>query len=156
MNSIISDKVFKENVQILKKLKAKKPKNLDEVFQAEHHKAFENIDCLDCGNCCKTTSPMFTDHDVDRLAKHLKMSPSAFFEKYLTVDSDKFQVLKSSPCAFLGADNYCSVYEARPKACREFPHTDRRRVVQLLDLTLLNTKICPAVAQIVDNLKKIY
>ncbi len=31
-----------------------------------------------------------------------------------------------SPCPFLGDDNYCSVYEARPKACREYPHTDRK------------------------------
>jgi uncharacterized protein len=156
MESIISDKIFKENKELLKRLKNKPPKNLDQVFQKEHLTAFSTIDCLDCGNCCKTTSPMFTDHDIDRLAKHLKMTPSAFFEKYLMVDEDKFQVLKSSPCAFLGSDNYCSVYEARPKACREFPHTDRRRVVQLLDLTLQNTKVCPAVAQIVDNLKKIY
>jgi uncharacterized protein len=64
-------------------------------------------------------------------------------------------VLKSSPCAFLGADNYCSIYEARPRACREYPHTNRKKMHQILDLTMRNTQVCPAVLQIVERLEKV-
>jgi uncharacterized protein len=140
----------------IKKLKAKPPRNLDDSFHELHEQVFEQTDCLACGNCCKTTSPMFLDSDIERLARYLKMRPSVFAEKYLMLDADGFQVLKSSPCAFLGADNYCAVYEARPKACREYPHTNRRRMSQLLSLTYENTKVCPAVAQIVDKLEQVY
>jgi Fe-S-cluster containining protein len=83
------------------------------------------------------------------------MKPGELIDKYLRVDEDKDYVVKSSPCPFLGADNYCSVYEDRPKACREYPHTDRKKMVQILDLTLKNTQVCPAVFEMVERLKKL-
>jgi uncharacterized protein len=150
------NKPYLANKDYLKKLKAKAPKDLDDQFRNLHDEAFQKIDCLACGNCCKTTSPIFIDTDVDRIAKHLKISPANFSEKYLRVDEDNFQVLKSAPCAFLGEDNYCHIYEVRPRACREYPHTNRKRMAQILDLTLENTLICPAVEQIVTKLKAIY
>ncbi len=149
-----SPKQFQDFKLFIKKLKAKPPKDLDDRFHSLHDETFEHTDCLACGNCCRTTSPMFIDNDIDRLAKFLKMKPSIFAETYLMVDEDNFQVLKSSPCPFLGADNYCAVYEARPRACREYPHTNRKRMSQILNLTLENTKICPAVATIVEKLSK--
>jgi hypothetical protein len=45
-------------------------------------------------------------------------------------------------------DNYCMVYESRPKACREYPHTDRKKFAQLLSLTEKNLDTCPAVLDI--------
>ena len=151
-----AQKKYQIDKDYLKKLKVKSPKNLDDTFRNLHNEAFDKIDCLTCGNCCKTTSPIFIDTDVDRIAKHLKMSPSAFAEKYLRVDEDNFQVLKTAPCSFLDGDNFCHIYEVRPRACREYPHTDRKRMSQILDLTLENTLVCPAVEQIVDRLKSIY
>ena len=82
------------------------------------------------------------------------MKPGAFIEKYLRVDEDNDYVLKSSPCTFLGEDNMCSIYESRPKACREYPHTDRKKMVQITDLTYKNTLVCPAVLEIVERLRK--
>jgi hypothetical protein len=130
-----------------------KRKDVDESFHALHEDAFERIDCLTCANCCKTTSPIFRDVDIDRIAKHLGMRPSLFTEKYLHIDEDNDWVLNSSPCAFLGEDNYCSIYEVRPKACREYPHTNRKNMHQIMDLTYRNTMVCPAVASIVDKLR---
>ncbi len=154
--NIKNNKPYLANKDFLKKLRAKAPKDLDDKFHILHDEAFRKIDCLTCANCCKTTSPIFIDVDVDRIAKHLKMSPSAFSEKYLKVDEDNFQVLKTSPCAFLGDDNFCHIYDVRPRACREYPHTNRKRMSQILDITLENTLVCPAVEQIVDKLKEIY
>jgi Fe-S-cluster containining protein len=62
-------------------------------------------------------------------------------------------VLKSLPCSFLGKNNYCTIYNVRPKACREFPHTDRIKQYQLLDLIQKNIEVCPAVFNIVEKLK---
>lgn len=145
----------KEINRYLKKLKQRPPKDLDKQFHEQHSAAFEKIDCLDCANCCKTTSPIFYDKDVDRMAAFFKMKAADFYDKYLKTDEDGDQVLKSSPCPFLLEDNKCLAYEARPKACREYPHTDRKRMHQVLDLTAKNTRVCPAVAEIVDKLMQV-
>ena len=116
---------------------------------------FSCTDCLKCANCCTTTGPLFTYKDINRIAKHLKLKPSAFTEKYLKIDEDKDFVLKQVPCIFLSKENHCSIYNVRPKACREFPHTDRIKQRQILKLTEKNVSICPAVYEIVEKLKTI-
>lgn len=145
-----------ENKKFLEKLKAKKPKDLDILTNELHDEAFEKIDCLECANCCRTTGPLLLNKDIDRLASELKLKPSIFTERYLRVDEDNDYVFKSMPCPFLGSDNYCHVYEARPNACKEFPHTQQRNILQKLKITYHNTLICPAVALIVDGLKENY
>jgi uncharacterized protein len=145
----------RENKKFLLALKRKPPRKLDDVFHQLHEEVFERIDCLQCANCCKTTSPIFYDKDIDRLARRLRMKSVQFIETYLKVDEDGDYVLQKSPCVFLSADNYCQVYEDRPTACREYPHTDRKRMEQILDLTYQNTLVCPAVAEIIDSLKRL-
>ena len=145
----------KENKAFYDKLKRSKTKNLDQHFHQLHEAIFEGMDCLSCANCCKTTSPIFYNRDVERMAKHLRIKPGTFIENYLRIDEDRDYVLKQAPCPFLGPDNYCSVYEARPNACREYPHTNRKRMEQILDLTYRNTMVCPAVLEITERLKKV-
>ncbi|MEL6942666.1 MAG: YkgJ family cysteine cluster protein [Bacteroidota bacterium] len=137
------------------KLAKRPPKKLDATMQELHNTVFDEIDCLECANCCKTTSPIFRTRDVERIAAHLKMKVGDFVTKYLKVDEDEDYVLQSSPCPFLGVDNYCSIYEVRPKACREYPHTDRKNFHQILPLTLKNTTICPATFEIIKRLKEV-
>lgn len=144
----------RENKEFLNKLKRKSPRNLDDRFHAEHEAAFEEIDCLSCANCCKTTSPIFYQKDIERLAKRLRLRPSQFIEKYLRIDEDKDYVLTSAPCPFLDSENYCIVYEDRPAACREYPHTDRKNMHQVLDLAYKNTLVCPAVLRIVETVRQ--
>lgn len=144
-----------ENKKFLLSLKRKDPRKVDDAFHAKHEEVFEEIDCLTCANCCKTTSPIFYQADIERVARSLRMKPGDFIDKYLVIDEDKDYVLKSSPCPFLDADNYCSVYDDRPKACREYPHTDRKKMVQIMELTHKNTLVCPAVLEMVERMKKI-
>ncbi len=143
-----------ENRRFFKRLKKKPPRDLDTTMQELHHAEFERTDCLSCANCCKTTGPLFTRADIDRISKHLKIKAAKFEETYLQTDEDGDSVLRELPCPFLGADNYCSIYEVRPKACREYPHTDRRRFEQLGKLTVKNTFICPAAFNIVEEMKR--
>ena len=142
-----------ENKKFLNKLKKRPPKNLDYVMRELHQKEFERTDCLACANCCKTTGPLFTNSDIERIAKHFRMKPSQFIDQFLRIDEDNDYVLQKVPCAFLGEDNYCSIYDVRPKACREFPHTDRKKFHQINNLTLKNVSICPAAYHIVEALK---
>lgn len=144
---------LKENKQYFARLKRRKPKQLDQTVEALHEETFEEIDCLQCANCCKTTGPLFTQRDIERIAKHLKLRPADFVTQYLRVDEDEDYVLQQLPCPFLGTDNYCSIYEVRPQACAEYPHTDRKKFHQILDLTLKNTLICPAAQRVVERLK---
>ena len=141
--------------KLFNKLRKTQPKHLDSTVQEIHDEVFSTVDCLTCANCCKTTSPIFYQKDIERLAKLFRMKPSYFIEQYLHVDEDKDFVLNTAPCAFLGEDNYCTVYEHRPTACREYPHTDRKRFYQVLDITLRNTAVCPAAFEIVEKLKKV-
>lgn len=137
----------------LTRIKQKPPKNLDILMQSLHEKVFEKIDCLDCAKCCKTLGPGVKDTDIARLAKHLKMRPADVVATYFKTDSDGDYIFKSMPCPFLMSDNYCMVYESRPRACREYPHTDRRKFSQLTAITRENVKVCPAVYYIIKDLK---
>jgi len=149
----LANKNLTENKSLAKKLKKSKPKNLDNIVHQLHNETFDKLDCLECANCCKTTSPAIYERDIDRLAKHLKIKPSKLIEEYLIKDEDNDYVFKSAPCPFLDYENYCMVYESRPLACREYPHTNRKRFYQVLDLSITNTLICPAVATIFEELE---
>lgn len=144
----------KEHKSFFAKLKKKPPKHLDYLMQELHDQEFQRTDCLQCANCCKTTGPLFTDKDIERIAKNFKLKSTQFIDQYLRIDEDQDYVLQSVPCTFLGMDNYCSIYEVRPKACREFPHTDRKKFQQISNLTLKNVAICPAAFNIVEAMIK--
>lgn len=143
----------KENKKFLKALSGKS--QLDRHFHELHDREFEKMDCLTCANCCRTTSPIFRDVDIDRIARHLNLRPSEFITRYLHMDDEQDWVLNSAPCSFLRDDNSCSIYEYRPRACRDYPHTDRKNMSQILELTYRNTLVCPAVARITEELRNI-
>ena len=151
------EKKSAEHQKLYKNWLSKANKNqVLKVLPELHEEAFEKIDCLQCANCCATTGPLLLDKDIERMAKHFKSKPSVFTEKHLVMDEDGDYVFKSSPCPFLGDDKYCCAYEARPNACREYPHTQQRNMLQKLKITGLNATICPAVAEVVEGLKKHY
>ncbi|RNA63718.1 YkgJ family cysteine cluster protein [Chryseobacterium nematophagum] len=144
----------KEHKKLLDGLKKKPPKNLDYIVQKTHDDVFRDINCLQCANCCKTTGPLYTEKDIERIAKHLKMKAADFEAKFLRTDEDNDKVLQNLPCYFLNDDNTCSIYEVRPKACREYPHTDRKKIYQINNLMIKNTLICPAAFEFVERIKK--
>lgn len=127
---------------------------MDDAVLSLHHEAFERINCLECANCCRTLGPLITDKDIERMAKALRMKPSAVVEQYLCIDEEGDYVFREMPCPFLMPDNYCSIYEARPKACREYPHTDRRKFYQIYKLTVKNAETCPVAFEVLQGLTK--
>jgi Fe-S-cluster containining protein len=150
----IAIKNQKSNKKLADKLVKNYSKSIDDTFSVAHERVFKEIDCLQCANCCKTTSPIFRDVDIERLSKYLRISQKEFIQQYVHLDTDNDYVLNASPCAFLNEDNTCNVYAFRPKACREYPHTNRKRMAGIMKLTLKNATICPAVALIFESLQQ--
>ena len=136
-----------------KKLKNMKPEKLDALFHAYHEEVFSHTDCLSCAACCKTISPAIRNVDIRRLSKVLKMKPSDLLDRYLYLDEEQDYVFKQAPCPFLLSDNKCEVYQNRPGACRQYPHTDRVHMHQILELTFKNASVCPAVKEILGKIE---
>lgn len=144
----------KETKVFFKSIKKSRMRELDDVIHAFHEEEFDTINCLECGNCCRTLGPRITDKDIERIGKSLRMKPAEVINQYLRIDEDNDYVFKSMPCPFLADDNFCFIYEDRPKACREYPHTDRKKFYQIHALTIRNAETCPAVFNILERLKK--
>lgn len=150
----MAKKAETENQKLVKRLKLKKPKQLDDVIHHLDSEAFSVIDCLQCANCCRSLGPRILTKDIERLSKYLRLKPNQFIDTYLRIDEDHDYVFKQMPCPFLAADNYCIVYEQRPKACREYPHTTEPKMVKHLNLMKKNCSTCPAVYYIFEELKE--
>ena len=136
----------------LRRLRKINDNQVDQLFQEAHEEAFREIDCLDCAACCTHVGPRWTRQDIKRVSKTFKMKEANFEAAYLKIDEDNDFVLQATPCPFLQKDNHCMIYEDRPKACREYPHTDRKKVKQIFNLTLKNSSCCPAVEKMFDNI----
>lgn len=144
----------KQTRQFLKRLRKKPPRDLDQRFQRAHQHAFEEqVDCLSCANCCKTMSPRVSKRDISRIAKVLGMAEQAFVARYLYQDEEGDYLMNASPCPFLGADNKCLIYEDRPDACANFPHTDHRKMHKHLNTAAHNYARCPIVYTVIEQLK---
>ncbi len=143
---VSSKKIFKKNKRRLE--------SMDLVVHDLHQKFSAQINCLDCANCCRALGPRISDKDIDKMAKALRIKPSDVVQRYLTKDEDYDFVFKAMPCPFLQKDNYCLIYDSRPKACREYPHTDRKKFYQIVELTIKNTYTCPIAYEVIEALKK--
>lgn len=143
----------KSQRKFLDRLKKRPPRDIDQRVIALDAEVFEEIDCLDCANCCKTISPIFTQRDIARISSGMGMRPGKFVDTYLRIDEDDDFVLKSAPCPFLEPDNKCRIYADRPKACREYPHTGQRKFASRIELTKKNVLVCPAAFAVVERLQ---
>mgnify|MGYP003575452851 CR=1 FL=1 len=138
----------------LKKLDETVPRAMSRIVAEEDAKVWEKVDCTTCANCCKTMTPVFTKADVKRAATHLRMSPKAFFDKWLMVEDDSGNTVNvTQPCQFL-VDDKCSIYEVRPRDCAEFPHHNKKPFDLYNETFIQNVRRCPATFILVENLKE--
>jgi Fe-S-cluster containining protein len=120
----------------------------------------DQIDCRACASCCKVAETNVSDRDIERLAKHLGISTREFVETYTTASAfeGKETILRrrDSGCIFLDG-NDCTIYEARPDTCRNFPHLVRgagsleSRMWQMID----RATYCPIVYNTLEAYKEI-
>lgn len=122
---------------------------------AIHDEVFEHTDCLACGNCCKSAPPIVTKKDIKRIAKKLEMTPKSFERQYVIDDVDGTKSFHRVPCPFLEEEtNICKIYEDRPFACRDYPHTNSQ-FFKRKNLHRENIQICPAVEEIFIKLENL-
>lgn len=115
------------------------------------------IDCTTCANCCRVTEVGINERDIERLAKFLGLSPQEFLDDFTQRAESGELILKrnESGCIFL-QKNLCSVYEARPRNCANFPHLVRgegsidSRMWQFLD----RASYCPIVYNWIELVKQ--
>jgi len=115
------------------------------------------IDCTQCANCCRVAEAGVKDRDIEKLAKFIGVSREEFLRDYTGRNESNELILKrtESGCVFL-EDNLCSVYEARPRSCVNFPNLVRgdgsiaSRMWQLVD----RATYCPIVYNWMETVKQ--
>ncbi|HOI32740.1 MAG TPA: YkgJ family cysteine cluster protein, partial [Bacteroidales bacterium] len=145
---------IKKQNALTRKLKVSKLKELKLIADQSHQEVFSELSCLDCANCCKTIPPILNDNDIRRLAKSLGMKEKEFHMAHVRIDEDGDRVMAQTPCPFLLENNHCLVYDSRPRACREYPHTDGNQFAENLRLHAVNSTHCPAVFHILQRIEK--
>lgn len=146
----------KSFVAFLKKFDKKFIKGISKMVDEASVETWNEVDCLQCANCCKVMTPTFTDEDLKRISSYFQMSEQDFFEKWLVIDEDNGdRVNKIQPCQFLDLKtNMCTIYEIRPEDCRWFPHFQNRPFGDYNHVHEQNIEYCPATFTLVSKLKE--
>lgn len=126
---------------------------VNEIAKETHDEVFARTNCLDCGNCCKSAPPIIKKSDIKRISRFLNIPPKTIKRTYVLEDFNGELSFDRIPCPFLGEDNVCSIYEARPDACRDYPHTRSGKFTDRLKIHEKNIEICPAVEEIIHNME---
>lgn len=102
---------------------------------AEKKKSRKLYDCIECpAYCCSYAHIPTTDKDIKRLGKHFDLTFEQAKKKFTKKgDEESPRVLRhkddehfGSICRFVDSETRnCTVYEARPAICREFPTQKR-------------------------------
>ncbi len=146
-----SEECINQRHDILTTLKHSQPSNIDQIAQECDQNIRHQIDCLKCGNCCRTSVTDFNSSDIKRASKFLGISRKQFIKKYLIEDFGGEFVTISAPCPFLNLDdNTCSIYEVRPFVCQSFPHTQRDSFLQRIHAHKANVNMCPITYHVVE------
>lgn len=141
--------------KFLKKLDKIVPEGMDALVAEENVKVWQEVDCLQCANCCKTMTPTYKKEDIKRISAHLGMTPKAFKAKWLYQEEDSGDWMNTTtPCQFLLDNNMCSIYEVRPEDCAGFPHHTKEDFDAYNDMYIQNITRCPATYKLVSKVKK--
>jgi uncharacterized protein len=128
-------------------------RKLDAVVHEILRSVSAAIDCTACANCCRTMSVEVDLNDIVRLAARLGMSVQVFKDRHVSDGDFAAKQISQIPCPFL--EGYlCTVYEDRPKDCREFPHLNKRNVRSRSIALIENGASCPVVYNVLHELKR--
>ena len=127
---------------------------LNNLVRQVDTEVFSKTDCLACGNCCKSAPPIVTKKDIKRIAKYLNITAKQFERRFVIQDINGELSFDRIPCNFLGEDNYCSIYEVRPNACKDFPHIQSGQFNKRKKLHSINSQMCPAASEILNTIEE--
>lgn len=129
-------------------------RRLDSLVHELAEEVSAQIDCTTCANCCRAMSTAATKADMIRIGKRLGMSAAEFEKQYVTSKGEYGDKLISGvPCRFLNGC-LCSIYEDRPRDCRDFPHLHKPRFRSRSMSVIENASACPIVFNVLNELKR--
>jgi len=130
---------------------------LDEQFFKLHRELFSSYDCSKCRNCCKLYKGNIPVEDIEKDAKHLRITEEQFIDFFLEKHEYGFEYqTKHKPCDFLEEDGECKLGDCRPESCKNYPYTNQPERLESLLGFLDIISICPVAYEIFERLKKEY
>ncbi len=133
-------------------LKQQDGTQIDTIVHQLNDEVTAQIDCTQCGNCCKSLMINVTDEEVESLAINLQTGVAAVKEKYIEESEQGRMIINTIPCHFLSGTK-CSIYQYRFTECREFPHLHKPHFNRRLFGTLMYYAMCPIIFNVVEKLK---
>lgn len=126
----------------------------EEPFRILTSAAEREIDCTQCANCCREVEVDVSDADISAIAVHLNITPASVVRHYTREDALGHRVLRqeADTCVFLDG-NLCIIYDARPKACREFPHVSGHTSASRFESLCRRASVCPIVYTALERFK---
>ena len=161
MLQIISDREFikkeaatneEENDAFRVYLKGIESDELDKKVHQINEVVTPQIDCTQCGACCRQLMINVTEKERVAVANHFQISPSVFKERYLEESMQGKLIINTIPCHFL-KDSKCNIYENRFTECRAFPHLHENNFKRRLFGTLVHYAMCPIIYNVIEQLK---
>ena len=140
--------------RFMTRLEKNPPRGLDKFTLVVEQEVWKEVNCLSCGNCCKSMTPIFTQADIKRISLHLEMTEAQFKKKWLYKEPGTGDWLnRNTPCQFLDlTNNKCGIYDVRPADCAGFPHLPKRKMVDYMHVHKQNVEFCPATHSMVEKI----
>lgn len=111
------------------------------------------IDCRQCGNCCKTLMIEVTQPEADRVAQLLGVDSDQFVAENLEKGIGQRMIMNAIPCRFL-EELSCTIYVDRFSGCREFPALHLPGFTARYFTTRMHYGRCPIIFNVLEALKK--
>ncbi len=128
------------------------PVVIDETVQELNRTVSAAIDCTVCANCCRELQPHLEEKDVWRVASALNLSVMQTKKRHLVKDPDRSYRFSTKPCPLLSGTK-CSIYQARPTDCSEYPHLHKADFLGGSIGVIENYRVCPIVYNVYEQLK---
>ena len=125
---------------------------IDDLVQTIYTNIEPQIDCTQCGNCCKSLLINVTYEEANHLAMHLQINRTQFDSTYIEKGVNGMMLMNTMPCSFL-LNNKCTVYEHRFAGCKEFPGLHLPNFKNRLFTTFMHYERCPIIFNVIENLK---
>ncbi|MDE3236817.1 MAG: YkgJ family cysteine cluster protein [Bacteroidota bacterium] len=141
-----------ENERFNTFLKNQPQDTIDEWVTNLNRTVETQIDCTNCGNCCKSLMINVTETEANSLAEHFQQSRNDFDAQHIEKGSNGLMIMNTIPCHFL-TDNKCTVYTHRFAGCREFPGLHLPGFTKRLFSVFMHYDRCPIIFNVVEELK---
>lgn len=133
-------------------LKNKNPELIDSLVHTLNDIITPQIDCTQCGNCCKSLMINVSTAEAESLARHISMDLPSMKKQFLEESEQGQLVMNTIPCFFLEGTK-CSIYENRFSGCREFPYLEQDNISSRMFALLIHYESCPIIFNVMERLK---